>query len=148
MSQHNEKVNSTSELLRRLFKTHDIVKFMENHSHEMGTPPFHDYISELCKTTGKIPGRVIKQASIERTYGHQLFNGIRKPSRDKVIQLAFGFELDFDGSQKLLQIAQKSMLYPRIKRDAAIIYCIVNHKNVLETQSVLHSLGLTLLGGE
>ncbi len=113
----------------------------------MELPEFHEYITDICKTEGKVPEQVILQASIERTYGHQLFNGTRKPSRDKVIQLAFGLELNVEDTQKLLRIAGKSALYPKIKRDATIIFCLVNHKNVDETQSVLHSLGLTLLGG-
>jgi hypothetical protein len=65
-----------------------------------------------------------------------------------VIQLAFGLDLDLDGAQKLLKIAQKSPLYPKIKRDAAIIYCLQHGKDILDTQAVLHELGLTLLGGE
>ena len=30
-----------------------------------------------------VPERVIRAASIDRTYGHQIFNGTRRPSRDK-----------------------------------------------------------------
>jgi hypothetical protein len=112
----------------------------------MEIPPFHVFISELCSSSGQVPEQVIKRAAIERTYGHQLFNGTRKPSRDKVIQLAFGLGLDPNGTQKLLQVARKNALYPRIKRDAAILYCIENKKDVYDTQYVLQSLGLTLLG--
>lgn len=138
----------TSTLLNRLFNTTDLEKFLESNADEMKIPAFHVYISELSKTIEQIPEQIIKRAGIERTYGHQLFNGTRKPSRDKVIQLALGFQLDPDNTQDLLQIARKSPLYPKIKRDAAILYCISHHKDFMETQSVLHSLGLTLLGDE
>ncbi|MCE1254505.1 MAG: hypothetical protein LWX83_13270 [Anaerolineae bacterium] len=147
MTEIKNKHDPTGDFLSRLFRTEDISRFIENNAFQMELPEFHVYITDFCKTSGKVPEQVILQASIERTYGHQLFNGTRKPSRDKVIQLAFGLELDVDGTQKLLLIAGKSALYPKIKRDAAIIFCLVNHKNVDETQSVLHSLGLTLLGG-
>jgi transcriptional regulator with XRE-family HTH domain len=143
-----KKEERTSSLLRRLINTSDLEEFMERNASEMGIPAFHVYITDLCKSQGKIPEQVIRQAGIERSYGHQLFNGTRKPSRDKVIQLAFGLELDLDDTQKLLQIAQKNPLYPKIKRDAAVLYCINNRKDILETQSVLMNLGLTLLGGE
>ena len=103
-------------MLRRLFNTTDLEKFIERNAGEMEIPSFHAYITNICKSIGQVPEQVIKQAGIERTYGHQLFNGTRKPSRDKVIQLAFGFKLDLDDTQKLLQIAQKSPLYPKIKR--------------------------------
>lgn len=148
MAEQNKKERTTSALLRRLFNTPDLKEFMECNANEMGIPSFDTYITELCKTSGQVPEQVIKLAAIERTYGHQLFNGTRKPSRDKVIQLAFGLKLDLDDTQKLLQIAQKNPLYPKIKRDAAILYCINNQIDILETQSMLQMLGLTLLGGE
>ena len=148
MAEKNKKASRTSTLLDRLFNEPDLEKFMERHADEFETPSFHAYITELCKITGQVPEQVIRQAAIERTYGHQLFNGTRKPSRDKVIQLSFGFQLTPEDTQKLLKIAQKSLLYPRIKRDAAILFCIAHQKDILETQSVLQNLGMTLLGGE
>jgi hypothetical protein len=148
MVQQNMKKIRTSTLLRRLFKAPNLEGFIKENATVMEIPQFHEYISELCQTMGQVPEQVIKQAFIERTYGHQIFNGTRKPSRDKVIQLAFGFGLDMDGAQGLLKAAQKSLLYPKIKRDAVILYCINNNKEMIETQSVLETLGLTLLGGE
>lgn len=148
MASQDKKEISTSTLLRRLFKAPDLEKFINENIDGKELPQFHVYILDLCKARGWVPEQIIKKAAIDRTYGHQLFNGTRKPSRDKVIQLAFGFGLDVDGAQKLLKVAQKSPLYPKIKRDAAILYCLNCHKDVLETQSVLQSLGRTLLGGE
>ena len=148
MTGQESKRVSTSTLFRKLFKAPNLEGFIENNAEDIGTPPFHTYISDLSQAMGLIPEQIIKNSSIERSYGHQLFNGTRKPSRDKVIQLAFGFKLDIEGTQKLLKIAQKSLLYPRIKRDAAIIYCLNNHLDIIETQNMLHELNLTLLGGE
>jgi hypothetical protein len=148
MVKKNKNEIETSAFLHKLSEAPDIEKFIESNAEEMQIPSFAAYITNICKKTGKVPEQVIKNSAIERTYGHQLFNGTRKPSRDKVIQLAFGFKMVLEETQKLLQIAQKSPLYPKIKRDAAIIYCMNNHKDIFETQSVLQSLGLTLLGGE
>jgi hypothetical protein len=139
--------SSTSTLLQRLFNTPNLENFFEYNARVMEMPLFHTYLMDICKKAGKVPEQVIKETGIERTYGHQLFNGTRKPSRDKVIQLAIGLKLDFDDTQKLLQVAQKSTLYPKIKRDAAIIHCIRYKKDIFETQDVLQNLGLTLLSG-
>ncbi|HWR61967.1 MAG TPA: hypothetical protein VN580_10170 [Clostridia bacterium] len=121
---------------------------MDSDSDKMAVPPFHAYISELCRELKQVPEQIIRRSAIDRTYGHQLFNGTRKPSRDKVIQLAFGFDLDVDGAQELLKLARQAALYPKIKRDAAILRCLHEHKDIFETQSILQALGLTLLGGE
>lgn len=148
MVRRDTKTVGTSTLLRRLFKAPRLEAFFEDNADFMRMPLFHAYISELCRTNGLVPERVIRQSSIERTYGHQLFNGTRAPSRDKVIQLAFGLGLDVDGTQYLLKIARKSALYPRIERDAAILYCVNRRIGIVETQSMLHDLGLALLGGD
>ncbi len=148
MAQYRLKAARTSTLLQRLFKAPNLDEFLHNSINTSQIPEFHLYISTLCRQTGQVPEQIIKRAMIDRTYGHQIFNGTRRPSRDKVILLAFGFGLNVDETQELLRMAQKSTLYPKIMRDAAILRCINDQKGVIETQSVLQSLGLTLLGGE
>jgi hypothetical protein len=142
-----EKIQ-TSTLLKRLFKTRNLHTFLEQNQTSMQVSDFSAYITQLCAERDLVPERVIKQAQIERTYGHQLFNGTRKPSRDKALQLAFGFGLTVDETQKLLQIACKGALYPRIKRDAVILHCLARQKNLFETQDALAAFSLTLLGGD
>lgn len=137
----------TSKLLQRLTKTSDFQSFIKNYENVMLETTFPAYLSELCEKKRLIPEHVIKKAQIDRTYGHQLFNGTRKPSRDKVIQLAFGFGMTVNEAQELLRIAGKNPLYPKIKRDAAVIFCLSKGVDVIETQYLLELLGLTLLGG-
>jgi hypothetical protein len=126
----------------------DFHSFIKNYADVMQETTFSVYLSELCKKNCLVPERVIKTAQIDRTYGHQLFNGTRKPSRDKVIQLAFGFGMTVDESQHLLRIAGKNLLYPKIKRDAAILFCLARGMNIFETQNLLESLNLTILGDD
>ena len=137
----------TSTLLRRLEKTSDFNSFMNNYVNVMQDKSFSICLSELCQKNNLVPEHIIKTAQIDRTYGHQLFNGTRKPSRDKIIQLAFGFGMTVDETQDLLRIAGKNPLYPKIKRDAAILFCLSKGMDVIETQDMLESLNLTLLGG-
>jgi len=136
----------TSTLFRRLFKTADIKDFIEKNDVDLQMPVFHDYIEQLRDERGKKRSDIANRAAIEKAFCNQLFNGTRKPSRDKVIQLAFGFGLDLEETQKMLKIAHKGPLYPRIKRDAAIVYCIDHRFNIDETQGLLHDLGLQILG--
>jgi len=142
-----KKTVSTSTLMRRLSKTSNISRFIEANAEVLQVPFFHEYISEKCNKMGETPEKIILRAGLDRVYGHQIFQGIRKPSRDKVIQLAFGFGLDVDETQELLCRAQHSMLYPKIKRDAAILFCIQRKQSFMDMQDLLDELGLTLLGG-
>lgn len=137
----------TSTLLRQLFKTRDLMEFMEQNAEEMRLPSFSEYISGLCTKRGEPPERVIRRANIDRSFGHQLFKGVKRPSRDTVLQLVFGFEADAEAAQELLKYAGMSALYPRVKRDAAILYCLHHHFTIVETQNVLHEMKLPLIGG-
>ena len=46
-----------------------------------------------------------------------------------------------------MRIARRSLLYPHIKRDAVIIYCLHNHISLVDTQIILQDLELPPLGG-
>ena len=109
-------------------------------------PPFPDYLARLCSEREIARERVIQRARIERSYGHQLFNGTRRPSRDKVIQLAFGFGLDLKQTQYLLKIAGQSPLVPQVKRDAAILYCVLHQLSLDEVQTLLENFQMRALG--
>lgn len=137
---------STTTFFSRLLEATDLEQFIKINADEMQMLPFCEYIAQLCKKQGEVPEHIIRRADIERSYGHQIFRGSRNPSRDTVLQLAFGFEADVDNAQELLKYAGKNALYPRVKRDAALIYCLHDHFTIIETQRVLHEMGLPLLG--
>ena len=137
---------STSGLLQRLFKTNSIERFINQLDKKLENTSFSSHIGQLCKDRNIAPAQVIKRSGVERTFGHQLFNGRRLPSRDKVIQLAFGFGLNYEETQKLLKTSQKNPLYPKISRDAVIIYALEYDFSIMETQATLNELSLPLLG--
>ena len=143
----HEKI-STSTLLRRLFKTASIARFIRHFDRQMEFVTIDTYITDLCVNKNVRPEHIIIKSGIERTYGHQLFNGRRKPSRDKAIQLAFGFEMNYNEAQDLLKAARKSPLHPKIKRDAVIIYALNRGLAMSDVQATLHELELPILGKE
>lgn len=138
----------TSTLLRRIFKAADLRSYLDENEKSLAATTFTEYLEMLCQKRNIVREHVIGRAGIERGFGHQLFRGSRKPSRDNVLRLAFGFGLDVDETQALLRAARRTPLYPRIKRDAAIIYGLVHHNTMIEIQTSLSDLGLTMLGGE
>ena len=138
---------STEELLALLFKAPSLPLFLESRESDLMLPDFHDYISALCAERNEVPEHIIQRAGLEKSFGHQLFSGRRAPSRDTVLQLAFGFSLTVAGTQELLKIAGKSPLYPRVKRDSAIIYCLYHGVSFIDAQIILDDLDLPVLGG-
>jgi hypothetical protein len=143
----NEKPLPTSKLWEQLIKAASVKQFIEQNETEIGLPAFCKYISSLCKNRGEVPERIIKKANIERSYGHSIFRGDRNPSRDTVLQLAFGFDADVELAQSLLRHAGHSLLYPRVPRDTVVSYCLIHGTGFIETQRILMELNLPLIGG-
>ena len=138
--------DTTNALLKRIVGSKDFQKVLEENGDAFEERSISEYLRRLCEEQGSVPEQVIKKAQIDRTYGHQIFNGTRMPSRDKLIQLAFGFGLSLDETQKLLKSAGKSVLYPKFKRDAAVIFGISHHMDMMEMQYLLTSIEVPLLG--
>ena len=141
----NEKA-TTQELWGKLFTMRSVEEYLDK-TGESRFPLFSEYITALCDAKGENEESVIKRGNIESSYGHRLFKGTRNPSRDTVIQLAFGLELDSAGAQQLLKVARVTALHPRVKRDAVIAYCLYHHKDFMETQELLYKNNLPTIGG-
>lgn len=137
---------TTNTLLRKIINGKSFKKIVYANEDAFEDQSLSEYLRKLCTERGVVPGQVIRRAQIDRTYGHQIFNGTRLPSRDKLIQLAFGFGLSLDETQVLLKRSGKSLLYPRIKRDAACIYGISHRMGIMELQELLYSINVPLLG--
>ena len=129
---------STSELWARLFKAPSIGAYLDDHS-GAELPAFSDYIAQLAEERGDKRETVVARSGIERSFGHRLFNGTRSPSRDTVLQLAFGLVLDADGAQQLLKVAGMSALHPKVKRDAVVAYCLHNGMSLISSPSAPRS---------
>ena len=141
-----EKRLTTDELLKLLFKERSLEQFLQRNESAYLNTTFADYLSGWCRREHEVPEQLIRRANLEKSFGHQLFSGRRTPSRDTVIQLAFGFSLTIAEAQELLKVAGKSPLYPRVKRDSAIIYCLYHAVPLVDAQVILYDLGLPALG--
>jgi len=140
------KTLATNQLLSRLLSTRHFEHFIGRYEELMNIQTLPEYLKELCETREVLPAHVIKKAGIERMYGHQLFNGKRKPTREKTLLLAFGFGLDYNETKVLLEKARKPALHPKIKRDAFIIFALERHFSLNEVQDALYDMGLPILG--
>ncbi len=85
--------------------------------------------------------RAIDLLLLEASYGYQIFNGRRKPTRIILLRFAIIFELNLEETQQLLKMGQKQELYPRIRFDAAVIYGIEHHYSIEEVEDLLSEVG-------
>lgn len=98
---------------------------------------FHTYVETILESKHVTKGQVLSKTTIQRNYGYQIFDGSRVPNKDKVIQICLALGLDLHMTNNLLSLSNNGTLYPKVKRDALLIYCIENQKSVYETNELL-----------
>lgn len=136
----------TSRLWDRILAATSLDELLESCEASNRCPQFHEYINALCAEQNMPPAQIIQRSGIERSYCYQIFRGIRRPSRDMVLLLSFGFSADVETTQSLLKHARHGMLYPRVPRDVVIAYCIHNRYTLIMTQQALANHNLPIIG--
>ena len=139
---------STMELWAKLFEAPTVNKYLSENDNSIIRISFAEYITNLCNSKGEKAEKIIKRSDIDTSFGHRLFSGKRNPSRDTVLQLAFGFCMSVDEAQQLLKISNHTLLHPKVKRDAVIAFFMHNHKTLDDLQIALYDNKLPLLGGK
>lgn len=133
--------NVTGHVLENLLNSKDFEQFTNLNQEDFVEESFGEYLEQLAESKGITKSDMIRDSGIERTYAYQMIRGLRNPNRDKVLMFAIGLKLDYEETQKLLRVSHHSALYPRIKRDAAIIFCLSRNLSFTEVQEMLSRIG-------
>ena len=133
----NVNMKKTDELLKILNDSHDIDGVLQDHEEEFIQVSISEYLTALIEQKNLVKSEIIKRSGIDRVYGYQILNGTRTPSRDKLIQLAFGMQLGFRETQRLLAYNGFAQLYAKNRRDSIIIFAIKEKKTVIELNILL-----------
>lgn len=79
-------------------------------------------------------------ADISKSYGYQILRGERTPGRDILLRTALTLQLSLKEAQRLLAIGGCGALYPKVRRDAAVVFALNQKMTLLETEELLSSL--------
>ncbi len=134
---------STTQLL-------DIIKSDENLTLEqllLQVPEidFVTYLETLLLKKDVSKSELIKMTNLHRTYAYQIFNGQKKPSRSKIIQIALALQLDIRETNNLLSLSDNGYLYPKVRYDAIILYALEHKKSIIDTNLILDMYKLPIL---
>lgn len=134
---------STTQLL-------DIIKSDENLTLEqllLQVPEidFVTYLETLLLKKDVSKSELIKMTNLHRTYAYQIFNGQKKPSRSKIIQIALALQLDIRETNNLLSLSDNGYLYPKVRYDAIILYALKHKKSIIDTNLILDMYELPIL---
>ncbi len=141
----NKKAKTTDELLQLLTRSNRMEDFLDQHGEDLSELQVVEYLRQMLTQHHVSKQDVLKAASLDYSLGYQIFNGYRKPSRNALLRLSLAIGLSLDEAQRLLKIAQRGELYPKTRRDAAIIFCIQNRLDVFDAEIMLEKIGEELL---
>lgn len=130
----------TRELLAEISQTDDIVKLLAQNDAELLSVSVKEYLAEKLKERDKTVADVIKNTT-QGDYLYKVFSGQREPSRDILVSLAFGLEMDLAETQTLLRLSGAERLDPRVKRDAIAIFGIVKGLKITDVNDLLAEVG-------
>jgi len=139
------KKRITREFYDEISESKDLKSFIRNNKDNFIHVDLPEYLDLLLSAKDKTKKEMISSAGIEKSYLYQIFNGRRTPSRDKLLRIALALKLALDDTQRLLIVAEKPILYPSRKRDAAIMYSLIKGYSLDKTQISLYDMGLEIL---
>ena len=132
-----ETEKTTDELINEIQNSRDIESYIEKNSEQFDSALLYEKITEIMEQKRLKKSKVVARSGLNRGYTYQIFSGKRIPSRDKLLAICFGLQLSLDETDRLLRFAGYSPLYARNKRDAIIIFAVVNKKSVFEVNGML-----------
>lgn len=128
----------TDELMKQLTQNADLEKYIKENEESFVNAPLSDILNRIVKEKKIVKSKALKRAEINEIYGYQIFSGKRIPSRDKLIALCIGMELDLEETQSVLKCSGFAQLYPKSKRDSIIISGIEKGQSVFEINGLLY----------
>lgn len=128
-------------ILNQVNKTAKIQEFTTEYLDNQESLSLSDYLEKRLLAYGLEKSTVIKESNLSRTYAYQIFSGTRQPGRDRLLSLCLAMGLSLKETQRALSIAQLGNLYPKRKRDAALIFAMNKKLSVLQTNDLLFELG-------
>lgn len=104
------------------------------------TLTFSQALRNLLEQTGFSAPEWMAAANISKSYGYQILRGERNPGRDILLRTALALRLSLKETQRLLTVGGCGALYPRVRRDAAVIFALNQNMTLLEAEDLLTSL--------
>lgn len=136
---------STGELLDILRNTQNIDTYIENEKENFVAEDLTARLEKLLSEKALSKSDCIKASGLDRTYAYQIFSGIKKPSRDKLLALFFAMKLTEEEVQTLLKHSGYTPLYPRVPRDGVLLFALNHQYSVDDVNGLLFEGNFKLL---
>ena len=138
-SQRNDAVNrSTDDLSAGLSEYRDISSFLESNRDAFIAPDVGSAVSGLLRKKKLSKSALAARSGMSEVYLYQILSGRRSPSRDRMICLCIGLGCSLEETQGLLRQNGFAVLYPKVRRDAVIMFAIREQWDVHRLNDALY----------
>ncbi len=136
---------STDELLKILKNTPDISTYLEKQKETFQPLELTAALEQLLTEKSISKSDCIRRSGLDRTYCYQIFSGVKKPSRDKLLALCLAMGLSASEMQTLLKQTGYAALYPRFQRDSVILFAFYHKISPIDLNELLFEMDLELI---
>lgn len=133
---------STEDLLEELQNENcKIDEYLKGNGESFVYDKIKDFWETAIEKSGYSKSNIINKSDFSYCYFYDAINGRKIPGRDKIIRLILTMHLSVDECQEALRISGRSALYPRIRRDAIILFAISNGYSIYQLSELLADAG-------
>ena len=136
MTNDDRKRLTTSRLLSHIRGAGSAEDATAWHDQE-SQPVFSDLLYALMQKNHYPPKQMILLLGIERSYFYHILSGKRLPSRNLVLRIALVLHAGLQDTNRLLRLAGAAALYPKVRRDALLIYALENSMSAEQVNLLL-----------
>lgn len=124
------KKKTTDDLRQELMDQPNIQAYLSDNQPYFMEMGILELLERLHKRTGLSKAELARRSGMSEVYLHQVLSGRRNPSRDRLLALCVGLSASLEETQQMLRQAGYAQLYPKLRRDAIIIYGLLHRQNL------------------
>lgn len=130
---------STDDLRQELMESPDLEQYLAENDAFFSSKDAAAMLNQLFKKCGLSKAALAKCSGMSDIYLHQIFSGRRNPSRSRLLCLCIGLGASLEETQELLKLCGLAQLYPKLRRDAIIIYGLTHRLSLFSINDSLFS---------
>lgn len=100
-------------------------------------PTLAEWTRERLAWTEETRADVIRRSSMSPAHAYQIMQGTRVGSRDKLVRLAFGWQLGPDEASRMIEVGGANALDPTSRRDTIVAWCLAHGLDVHQANDLL-----------
>ena len=134
---NSENNKTTGNLLTILNSSRSVQDYLTKVESSMLHTSLGEELKKVMDEKGLKAGEIFDTAGLSKSTGYDILSGKKHPSREKVLALILAMGLS--------QEEAYPMLYAKDAFDSAILFCLQNHKSLIECNDILDRLGYDVI---